>query len=141
MATAVRQAWTAEKVEERLIEARDTLKRLPDRERSRLYNSQRCAWPDVVRDWADVWGEAVSAGKFRDMEPRSGAPSGAAIDRMDESLPWLGWLEQKIRQVVWARVNDASWWVVAGRARKSERTVQTWYRQGLETIAERLNRR
>lgn len=140
MTWLVAEQWTADDVEQRLEEAIDTLRRLPDRERGML-RSMRSHWPDVVRDWADVWGEAVAAGQFRAMSVHPGAPDAAAIDRMDETLPWLGWLDHQKRRVVWARINGANWWVIAGLIRKGERTARRRYEDGLSFIAARLNAR
>jgi hypothetical protein len=40
------------------------------------------------------------------------APSPEAIDRMDEALHWLLWLEPEERQLVWLRAEGLPWkWI------------------------------
>jgi hypothetical protein len=65
---------------ELLLEAGDTLRRLPDRERGWLTGATRAHWPDYLRGL----GEAA-AGAARNCGPAGGD----AIDRLDTVLPWL----------------------------------------------------
>ena len=62
---------------ELLLEAGDTLSRLPNRERGWLTAASRAHWPDYARSAA--------------ADPRMQLPpaSGAAIDRLDSVLAWL----------------------------------------------------
>ena len=62
---------------ELLLEAGDTLRRLPNRERGWLTAASRAHWPDHLRD---VPSESPS---------RLPAASGEAIDRLDSVLVWL----------------------------------------------------
>lgn len=62
---------------ELLLEAGDTLRRLPDRERGWLTAASRVHWPDFVSKEA---GEAP---------PRPAPAERAAIDRLDTVLAWL----------------------------------------------------
>jgi hypothetical protein len=62
---------------ELLLEAGDTLRRLPNRERGWLTAASRAHWPDHLRD---VAAESAS---------RLPAASGEAIDRLDSVLVWL----------------------------------------------------
>lgn len=62
---------------ELLLEAGDTLRRLPNRERGWLTAASRAHWPDFVS------AEAAGA------PPRPAAAEGAAIDRLDTVLGWL----------------------------------------------------
>lgn len=68
---------------ELLMEAADTLKRLPNRERGWLTASSRVHWPEMLREFgAGYQRHSASA-------PRLLPASPAAIDRMDEVLLWL----------------------------------------------------
>ncbi|MBB4267718.1 hypothetical protein [Roseospira visakhapatnamensis] len=68
---------------ELLIEAADTLKCLPDRERGWLASCDRSAWPPVLIEQAERWAAAVARGGWDAMTVRPGPPSAAAIERMD----------------------------------------------------------
>lgn len=68
---------------ELLMEAADTLKRQPNRERGWLTASSRVHWPEMVREF-DAGHQRQAAGC-----PRLLPASAAAIDRMDEVLLWL----------------------------------------------------
>ena len=88
------QRWTPTLIAERLAEAADALDRLPDAR---------------VRDFYDLWPRLVG-------EPRNHArPAAAApevIDRMDETLGWLMWLEPEERQLLWLRAEGMPWkWI------------------------------
>lgn len=77
-----RQAGRAEPtlrdaVWELLLEAGDTLKRLPDREKGWLTGASRAHWPDYARSLA------------AETPLRLPPASGAAIDRLDMVLVWL----------------------------------------------------
>lgn len=68
---------------ELLMEAADTLKRQPNRERGWLTASSRAHWPEMVRDLEVGCGGTVAR------HARKLPASAAAIDRMDEVLLWL----------------------------------------------------
>lgn len=68
---------------ELLLEAADTLRRLPDRERGWLAACDRSAWPPVLIEAAERWANAVASGGWEDMRVAKGPPSAAAIQRMD----------------------------------------------------------
>ena len=83
--------WTPLPVAERLAEAADALERLP--QGGVQGYASRLRWP-----YAD--------------DGRSGArlpsPSPEAIDRMDEALGWLMWLEPEERRLVWLRAQGTA---------------------------------
>jgi len=68
---------------ELLMEAADTLKRLPDREKGWLTMCDRAAWPTVLQEQGDRWAAAVANGRWNAMRVRPGPPAAAAIERMD----------------------------------------------------------
>lgn len=65
----------------RIVEAAQTLKRLPDRERARLRANGATAWPDFLRKSIEAYGYSVVRI----------TPSAHAIDRMEETMDWLRW--------------------------------------------------
>lgn len=90
--------WTVEQVEDMLIDAADTLKRLPA-DRPRGYVS---SMPTPVRC---VVEDAEGEPAMRRRPP----PSAAAIDRLDQVLGWMAWLEEEQVRVVWARASGVPW--------------------------------
>jgi len=90
--------WTVEHVEDVLIEAADTLKRLPS-DKPRGYVS---SMPTPVHSVYDAY----------DWEPvklRRPPPSAAAIDQLDRVLGWMAWLDDEQVRVVWARAIGVPW--------------------------------
>jgi hypothetical protein len=90
----IERRWDNEIVARRLAEAADTLARLPD---------------ERVRGLYDLWPKLIGA-PGKDARPAAAAPE--AIDRMDEVLGWLLWLEPEDRQLVWLRAEGLPWkWI------------------------------
>jgi len=81
-----REPTLRDAVWELLLEAGDTLRRLPNRERGWLTAVSRSHWPDYLRGAAEEWagGGAAPAGAGR---PSPARPE--AIDRLDTVLLWL----------------------------------------------------
>lgn len=124
------QRWTASLVEERMVEAADTLKRLPE-ERVRGYFS---TWPTVIRDYWEAFGR-------EDVRLRRGPPSAAAITRMDEALAWLAWLEADDARIVWLRASGERWKTVCWKVGLARTAAHQHWMYGLCVIAWRLNGR
>ncbi|WP_193370900.1 DUF6362 family protein [Pelagibius marinus] len=75
---------------ELLLEAADTLRRLPNREQGWLTAAARAHWPDYVRNTAEEFAGAVgSAGRQTAPVLRPTPARAEAIDRMDTVLLWL----------------------------------------------------
>jgi hypothetical protein len=74
--------WTPKLVAERLAEAADVLARLPDAKMGGYY---------------DPWRILVGA---TGRGPSLAAPAPEAIDRMDQVLGWLCWLDYEERRLV-----------------------------------------
>jgi hypothetical protein len=113
--------WNNEAVAARLEEAVDVLARLPDERIHGVYD----LWPKLV------------------VEPcrhaRSAAAAPEAIDRMDEALGWLMWLEPEERRLLWLRAEGVPWkrithWLGIGRTTAWQR-----WTTALLKIAVRLN--
>ena len=94
--------WTREIVFDRLCEAAETLRRLPDRERRFLHAGGNGAWPEVLQRTAELFAAAVSRGGYDPIRVQLGAPPPAWIDRMGEVIGWLAWLQPGELHIVWA---------------------------------------
>ena len=120
--------WTASQVEERIEEAADTLRRLPEKR----VQTARSSWPKFIQDCHDACGT----------EPtplRRGPPAAAAIDRMDETLAWLAWVEVDQARILWSRATGVRWKAICWRMGTGrDKAWRTWV-AALVAIAERLN--
>lgn len=119
--------WTPTLVEERLVEAADTLRRLPERRVQGFLS----AWPEVVRE---AWG----AHGWADGPTRQGPPSPQAIDRMDVTLGWLRWLDPADAKLVWVRAEGTPWKGIGWRFGVSVKTAQRRWDYALSLITWRL---
>jgi hypothetical protein len=122
------QHWTPIMVEERIAEAVDTLRRLPE-PRVQGYAT---TWPPIVRDYWESFG-------WDEAHVRPGPPSPAAIDRMDETLQWLHWLEPEDAKLVWARGENTLWKEICWRFGIGRTTAWQRWVVALCVIALKLN--
>jgi len=122
--------WTPEGVEDRLNEAADVLKRLPDQNVRGYFT----VWPEISRSFADLVGAPPGTMRL----PR---PPAAAISRMEETLTWLRFLEPEDGKLVWMRAEGHRWKAVCWRFGISRATAHRRWQYGLSVIALRLNRR
>ena len=113
--------WTPPLVAERLEEAADVLARLPDHHAPGLYH----LWPRIV-------GPPCSRSATAAAVPE-------AIDRMDEALGWLLWLEPEERQLVWLRAEGVPWKRITHRLGVGRTTAWQRWTLALVKIATRLN--
>lgn len=130
--------FTKRQVEMRLREAILTLAALPDKERKWVYG-QLTSWPETLREAIDVMAVAldrVANGKsaYEDTKVSRPVPSPDAIDRMDETLPWLTLLSERERKLVMAKAFDVSWVKLAAKYGRTERTIQRWYETAIDVV-------
>jgi len=122
--------WTPLMVEERIVEAVDVLRRLPE-ERVRGYFG---VWPEVVHDFADKVGQ--------EPQPmRRPPPSAGAISRMDETLPWLGWIDPLDAKIIWLRASGKPWKTVCWTVGMARTAAHRHWLYGLCVLAWKLNGR
>jgi len=120
--------WSPEQVEERLTEAADVLKRLPEERVQGYFN----VWPEIVHDFADMVGQTP--------EPmRRPPPSAVAITRMEEALEWVSFLAIDDGKLVWARAERTPWKAICWRFGIARSTANRRWLYGLSVIALRLN--
>jgi hypothetical protein len=115
------QRWTSEAVAERLEEAVDVLARLPEERVCGLYD----LWPRLIGD------------PYRHARPAAAAPE--AIDRTDEALGWLMWLEPEERRLVWLRAEGLPWKWITHRLGIGRTTAWQRWTTALLKITVRLN--
>ena len=70
---------------------------------------------------------------------RLGPPAPDAIDRMDEALAWLHWLEADEVRLVWLRAEGVRWKSIAHRFGMDRSTAWRHWTAALIKIAARLN--
>lgn len=130
------QAAKRVEVEERIHEAWDVLRRMPDRERALLRNAERgSAWPLIVHsaDEHAAWAKEPA---------RRPPPSAAQITRLDEVLDWLLVLakqERKFFNAVWlfCALNKGA--IDAAKVLGCHReTATVWRDAGLDRIVQHL---
>ena len=120
--------WTPSQVEDRLEEAADVLKRLPEQKVQGYFN----VWPEMVQSFADKVGQTP--------EPmRRPPPSPASISRMDETLAWLNHLDAEDARLVWMRAERTPWKEICWRFGVSRSTAIRRWHFALSVLALRLN--
>ena len=120
--------WTPKMVEERMEEAADTLRRLPETKVRGFFST----WPAIVRDYWEAYG-------WHEIRYRPAPPAPAAIDRMDAAMVWLGWLPADDARLVWARACGLPWKAITWKLGVSRTTAWRYWAAALITIAARLN--
>jgi hypothetical protein len=113
--------WTPELVAERLAEAADVLARLPDAK---------------MRGYYDPWRIVVGA---TGRGPSPAAPEPEAIDRMDQVLGWLCWLDYEERRLVWLRAEGLPWKRITHRLGIGRTSAWRRWATALLKISVRLN--
>jgi len=86
----------------------------------------------VVRGSLDAFG-------FTPQRPRVAAPTPGAIDRADETVAWLLWMEAEQRRIVWARACKIAWRKLEDLDGRSHTTLRKVRASGLDVILARLN--
>ena len=120
--------WTPLLVEERLAEAADVLKRLPEVKVQGYFST----WPKMAYEFGDLVGQEVPLMK----RP---PPSSAAISRMEETLGWTVGLEVVDAKIVWLRACGERWKSVCWRVGLARAAAHEHWLYALCVIAWRLN--
>jgi hypothetical protein len=91
-------------------------------------------WPAVIRDYWEAFGR-------EEVRLRRGPPSAAAIDRMDETMAWLRWLEPAEAKIVWLRASGERWKAVCWKVGLARTAAHQHWMYALCVISWRLNGR
>ena len=119
--------WTPSLVEDRLAEAADTLRRLPE---TRI-QGHASTWPPYVQECLEP----------TEVKLRRPPPSAAAITRMDHALPWLRHLDPDDAKIVWLRATNAPWKVICWKVGMTRSAIHRHWLFALCVIAWTLNGR
>lgn len=120
--------WTLERVEERLLEAADVMRRLPEVRAQGYYS----LWPAMAVEFADLVGQ--EAPRLKRSPPLSDA-----ITRMEATLTWLRWLEPEDAKLIWARADGTPWKGICWRFGIARATANRRWEYALSVIVWRLN--
>jgi hypothetical protein len=125
------ELWTSIKVADRIREAAETLRLLPNHHPGRRY---RGAWPEILRNPNEAYGyEAIA--------PRPSPPKAAAIDRMDEVvMNWMGLVEPEDVRLMWSWALGVPAVAVGRRLRIHRSTVHRRRMAAFKRLAVNLNR-
>lgn len=118
--------WTPRLIQAHLVEAAQTLRRLPGTQRPRAFET----WPGIVRE---TWAANV------ELPTGQNSVSPRAIAQMNTALLWLHWLDERDQRAAWDRARGRPWKAIA-HDRGVDRT--TAWRQmacAFSGIAGRLN--
>lgn len=122
--------WTAARVESRLCEAADVMRRLPPVRVQGYFNT----WPSIANEFSDRVGQEPT-------RMRRPPPSPDAITRAEATLLWLRWLEVEDARLVWMRAGRARWREICQRFGIARSTANRRYDYALTVIVWRLERR
>jgi uncharacterized protein DUF6362 len=122
--------WTPSMVEERLVEAADILRRLPEQQIHGYFNT----WPKMVYEFGDLIGLEMPRLK------RSW-PAPDAISRMEATLTWTIGLDQVDAKIVWLRASGVRWKIVCGNVGLARAACHEHWLYALCLIAVRLSGR
>jgi Domain of unknown function (DUF6362) len=112
--------WTPSMVEERLVEAADILRRLPEQQIHGYFNT----WPKMAYQFSDrSW------------------PAPDAISRMEDALTWTIGLDPVDSKIVWLRASGVRWKVVCGTVGLARAACHEHWLYALCLIAVRLSGR
>ena len=143
---------TPDDIKRRLEEAGKTLMMLPMPVNG-APAGQRSQWPEVVRTYQEWFIAQVMADKDNIEEMMAGRnavrvkPQQKQMDRLDEALNWLWYIEDRPRRgVVTLRslrhpVSDKhvyGWRRIARKYRMHENTIRLWYDKGIDDIRKGL---
>ena len=119
--------WTPKMVAHRFEEAAETLNRLPGIHLQKL----RAKWPEVIKE---IYGND-------ERMVQRGPPLGETIDRMDEALRWLLWLDREQVKLVWSKAEGLPWKLILRRLGVCRATAWQRWMSALTEVATRLNER
>ncbi len=134
--------YDAEYVEQRLVDAAETLKRLPVPRNGRP-TGHVSNWPEVLQSFWEMWNALDSSERQEREAEINYTPvkaTNAAIARLDEVLEWLWHLDQRERALIMARALNTSWRKLSrwrGGSHEWLRTVE--YPRILDKLTAKLN--
>ena len=104
-----------------------TLRKLPGDRRLGYINY----WPDIIYSERELARQTPTPIKLWATPDQ--------ITRMDETLSWLGWVNQVERRLIWLRAEGVPWRLIAYKTGFPRTSAQRYHQGGLVKIAQRLN--
>lgn len=118
--------WTLDLVAERFREAAETAHRLPPVKVQGYFN----LWPAFRRE---SWEGFADPERLLHLPPLPDA-----IDRMEETMRWVLWLEEDERHLVWMRAEEWGWKDIARRFHCDRTTAWRRWQRALNRIVSLL---
>lgn len=122
------ELWTPKRVEVRLEEAADTMRKLPRPRVAGFFNT----WPETVRSYWDAYGWDTDAPVRSFATPRE-------VTTMEATMLWLRWLERDDQRIVWARANGRRWKAICATSGLKRSAANERWTYALSVIAMKLN--
>jgi hypothetical protein len=119
--------WDCKMVAAQIEEAAKTLDRLPEEK----LRGMKSNWPETLPAREDYLWENTRV--------RLGPPSPEAIDRLDETMGWLRWLEPDQAKLVWSRAEKIQWKFIMRQLGVCRETARQRWIAALVNIASCLN--
>ena len=119
--------WDLEQIAARFQEAARTAHRLPPVRVQGYFNT----WPAIRREPWETYAEEPRHYRF--------PPEPAAIDRMVETMHWVGWLDEEQRHLVWMKAEERGWRTISRRFGCDRTTACRRWRRALGVVAGHLN--
>jgi len=119
---------TEKDIAARFEQALYTLKRLP----KPCVMGYHTLWPTIVYTALEIMQQEKK--RFR-----LGPPLPRAIDRMEETFTWIGWLEPEERHLVWLRAARMPWRVICTHLGVCRKIAWKRWMAALLKIAHRIN--
>jgi DNA-directed RNA polymerase specialized sigma24 family protein len=119
--------WTLDAVAERFREAAETAHRLPPVRVQGYFN----VWPAIKREAQEIYTDPDRVLRF--------PPSPEAIDRMEETMRWVLWLDEELRHLVWMRAEEWEWKDISRRFGCDRNTARRRWQRALQRVVQCLN--
>ena len=119
-------SWTPEKVAERFEECVWVMDRLPE-EGAASYAGY---WPEIIYTQRELNRQPPKQLRLR--------PLPDAIDRAEETLRWIHWVQQERRQLVWLRAFGVTWREIAWQTGIAPTSAKRYWLRELQVVSERL---
>ena len=119
--------WTLDEVAERFREAAETAHRLPKVGVQGYFNT----WPAIKREARELYTDPDRVLRF--------PPTPEAIDRMEETMRWVLWLDEPQRHLVWLRAEEWEWQDIGRRFGCDRNTAWRRWKKALAIVVVKLN--
>lgn len=120
------EQWTPEKVAARFEECVHVLNQLPDGASSE-YSSY---WPEIIYSQEEINRQPSKVLRLR--------PLPDAIDRMEETLTWIMFVEDEYKKLVWLRACGTPWRKISRQTGFALTSAQRYWSRTMQNLVEAL---